>query len=166
MTVTAIVLISAQTAYDIARRMRRLTTIPLTSPKWRAFLRSEHSPIRVATYQVDMIGIPAWVSVHFSRHKIGVEHFVTSNREDITGKTRTADATVDHIMVINAQALITMARKRLCYKASDETRETMEAVWDAIRAIDQTLAATMAPDCIYRGRCNEFSPCGLKGTNR
>ena len=160
MIITASILIPPQAAYDIARAMRKLPPKPLTREKWHGFLRSEHSPIRVATYRVNMQNIPAWVSVHFARHKVGVEHFVTSNRADITGRARTAEDTVDHIMVCNAQALISMARKRLCFKAADETREVMEAIWYAIAKADNELAYAMVPDCMYRGKCNEFTPCG------
>lgn len=161
MKVTAKILIQPQTAYDIARRMRGIEPKELEPKTWYKFLKSEHSPIRIATYEVYMENIPAWVSVHFTRHKVGVEHFVTTNRADLTGKERTADATVNHTMVINAQALITMARKRLCYKAAEETREVMDEVWTSIQDIDSRLAMAMVPDCIYRGKCNEFKPCGM-----
>jgi hypothetical protein len=156
---TAEILIPPQEAYNTARRMRGLEPKQLDAKTWGEFLLSEHSPIRVATYRIVMT-VPYWVSVHFCRHKIGVEHFVSSRREDTTGKKRSPDDMVRHEMVANAQALITMARKRLCYKAADETREAMDQIRHAISQVDLILAHSMTPDCVYRGRCNEMKPCG------
>jgi len=119
-------------------------------------------------FQVDMTGIPYPVSVHFTRHKVGVEHFVTTSRPDLTGKPRSIDDTVNHRMVCNAQALITMARRRLCSNAADETRQVMLAVRPAVGAVfveeglGAAMKAAMVPDCEYRGGyCHEFKTCGL-----
>jgi hypothetical protein len=163
MTVTAEILIPRQQAYNTARRMSGLSVANMTDKKWYMFLRSEHSPIRIATYRVYMQDIPYWVSVHFSRHKIGVGHFVTSCRTDRTGRSRAPDDLVNHEMVINAQALITIARKRLCMKASAETRLAMALIKQAIAFIDKPLSSVMMPDCTYRGKCNELKPCGKQG---
>lgn len=159
MTITASVLIPPQVAYNVARRMRGLFAKELTDNTWYKFLKSEHSPIRVATYRVYMENIPAWVSVHFTRHKIGVEHFVTSRREDITGKKRSAQDLVTHEMIINAQAMITMARKRLCRKSAKETLLVMGLIKQAIFEIDRPLSRAMVPDCLYRDGCHEMTPC-------
>jgi hypothetical protein len=134
---------------------------PLSDSTWLRFLKSEHSPIRIATYRIDMLDIQYWVSVHFTRHKIGVEHFVSSCRDDITGKKRSPDDKVNHIMVINAQALVSMMRKRLCHKASKETREVAQCIVLSMTEIDDRLAFILKPDCAYRGKCNEIVPCGM-----
>jgi hypothetical protein len=158
---TAEILIPPQEAYNTARRMRGLEPKHLDAKTWGKFLLSEHSPIRVATYRIVMT-VPYWVSVHFCRHKIGVEHFVTSRREDITGEKRSDQDLVNHEMIINAQALITMARKRLCGKASDETKKVMMLIKESVFKIDRPLFRSMNPDCVYRGQCNEMTPCGSK----
>ena len=161
MTVSTTVLISGQTAYDIARRMKNKKPRPLSAKVWRSFLLSEHSPIRVATYSIRLEQIPYWVSVHFSRHKLGVEHIVTSRRADITGEERSPDDLVNHEMIANAQALISMARKRLCFKAAKETQAAMEAIRNTLALVDTELAIVLSPDCLYRGACREFDSCGL-----
>jgi hypothetical protein len=124
--------------------------------------RCEHSPIRTQLFWVEMEGIPTFVSVHFVRHKIGTEHFVRSNREDRGGdKEATRLSPVKHSMLINAQSLITMARKRLCYQAHKETREIMKAIRCVIGGLDPDLERYMVPECVYRGaRCPELRPCG------
>ena len=127
----------------------------------RKFYLSEHSPIRTQMFTVEMVDIPTFVSVHFVRHKIGVEHYVKSNRVDRGGDyTADRNTPVAHLMVINAQALISMARKRLCGKASVETQAVMQEVWYGVNAVDPDLAACMVPDCEYRKGCYEFQPCG------
>jgi len=43
----------------------------------KKYLKSEHSPIRYLQFIIKLDGIPYCNSVHFTRHKYGVEHFVS-----------------------------------------------------------------------------------------
>lgn len=124
--------------------------------------KSEHSPIRTQLFWIEMLDIPTFVSVHLVRHKVGVEHFVKSNRVDRGGDQNAArEAPIKHGMLINAQALINIARKRLCSTASIETRQLMEIIKDKITEVDKDLAACLIPECEYRGGfCWEFKCCG------
>ena len=119
---------------------------------------SEHSPCRTQMFVVEMIGIPTYASVHYTRHHIGVEHFVKSNRDKDEVITR--DTPVNHMMLINAQALMNMARKRLCHKADYTVQCIMTAICDEISEIDKALCSCLMPDCEYKKRCTEFKPCG------
>lgn len=123
--------------------------------------KSEHSPIRTQMFCVELYNIPSFVSTHFVRHKVGVEHYVKSLREDRCG-TGTEDrwSPVNHMMVLNAQALINMARKRLCSQASHETMKVMGGIRERVQSVDDALAQCMLPDCQYRGGCYEFKTCG------
>lgn len=122
---------------------------------------SEHSPIRTQLFGIEMIDIPTFVSVHFVRHKIGVEHYVKSNRTDRGGDgTEDRSTPVNHYMFINATALIYLSRKRLCSNASPETREVMRLIKEQIETIDPALAHCMIPECVYRSGCPEFKCCG------
>ena len=68
---------------------------------------------------------------------------------------------VNHAMLINAQAVINMSRKRLCHMAHAETRRLMEHIKDRMIVADPDLAAVMAPECHYRGFiCHERAMCG------
>lgn len=122
----------------------------------------EHSPIRTQLFWIEMKDIPTFVSVHFVRHKIGVEHFVRSNRVDRAEYTAVPDrlTPVTHCMLINAEALITMSRKRLCMQASKETREVMHMIKQQMLHIDPALYSHMVPNCVYRGKCHELKSCG------
>ena len=121
----------------------------------------EHSPIRTQIFAVEMQGIPIFVSVHFVRHKVGVEHYIQTMRVD-RGADEVANrlTPTNHLMIANAQALINMARKRLCHKASQETRAVMEKIRTAIGGVDPSLGSVMVPECYYRGFiCHERTMC-------
>ena len=136
------------------------------SRTWKdRILRSGHSPIRTLMFTIRM-EVPYWVSVHFCRHKFGVEHYVSSqrnDRQDMYDRTKAPqDAMVSHIMDIDAQELIQMARMRLCGQASDETREAMQAVCMAVLKTNPEFEPFLKPKCMVvpdAFYCNEFTPC-------
>ena len=102
----------------------------------------------------------------FSRHFIGVTHFVQSqrnDRQDNYDRTKAPqDATVSHIMYINAQELMFMARRRLCTQADVFTHKVMEEICRQVIILCPEFNGTLEPMCSYRGgRCTEFNCCGL-----
>lgn len=121
----------------------------------------EHSPMRTQLFWIELVSIPTFVSVHFVRHHVGVEHFVLSNREDRGGDEHAGrHSPVNHGMLINAQALVNMARKRLCNKAHVETQAVMKAIRAAVAQEDPALAGFMVRECDYRnGFCSEVKSC-------
>jgi hypothetical protein len=82
-------------------------------------------------------------------------------------------APTDLAFICNAEMIINTSHKRLCTKASEETREVWAKVVDAIASIDIDLAEHCVPACIYRGgicgepRCCKFyaSPQGQNVLN-
>ena len=127
-------------------------------------LKCEHSPIRTLQFAFKM-RIPYWVSVHFCRHKFGVEHFVSTQREDRVEDNRPRDLKaqgeiVEHVIYLNAQALINIMRKRLCNQASPETQEVAKAIKDLVVGHKFLYNNVLVPDCKYKGRCTEMFPCG------
>ena len=125
-------------------------------------LLSEHSPIRELWFGIKM-EIPYWVSVHFVRHHIGINHYVQTQRSDRTGQDRSSkrqDELVSHIMSINAQELIFMSHKRLCKQASQETRQVMQDIVNQVISLCPEFQKVLVPLCVYRnGKCTEFFPC-------
>lgn len=131
--------------------------------KWkRQLLEAEHSPIRELWFGIRMT-IPYWVSVHFVRHHIGINHYVQTQRTDRTGVDRNnlpQGEMVSHIMSINAQELIFMAHKRLCKQASEETRRVMQLICSQVAQACPELEGLLVPMCKYRnGKCTEMFPC-------
>lgn len=133
---------------------------------WKAkMLLAEHSPIRNVNYYISINNIRTWVGTHLVRHWLGFVPFVHSQRED----RRVLDCSRDELpqgslndmdIMANAQALINVSRKRLCGKASKETREAWKKVQDAVREVDPVMADKMVPNCQYRNICTELEPCG------
>ena len=156
-------------AADAARTTIRLEGgVKEPSSRWKKrILLAEHSPIRKLVFSWKWLNLPYWVSVHFVRHKFGIEHFVSTQRTDRTGEDRTAktqDAPVVHECTANAQAVMFISRRRLCRQASPETRAAWRLVVDEIAAREPEVASCCVPECVYRGFCPEFKPCGYCGT--
>lgn len=139
------------------------------SARWKKrILLAEHSPIRKLCFNWKWLDLPYWVSVHFVRHKTGIEHFVSTQRTDRTGEDRTAktqDAPVVHECFANAQAVIFISRRRLCAQAAPETRAAWRAVLDEIAKVEPEVAECSVPECVYRGFCPEFKSCGWVETD-
>ena len=86
-----------------------------------------------------------------------------SVREEILELPKEFDryAPTDLSFVINAEALMNMAHKRLCSKASLETRKLMAMIKHEIEEVDPALARHLVPMCVYRGGiCSEPKSCG------
>ena len=125
------------------------------SDSWKkTILLAEHSPIRKIRFAWKWKNLKSWVSVHFVRHKFGIEHWVTTQRSDRTGVDRDnspQNTPVSHECEANAQALIFISRRRLCNQASPETRAAWQEVKERVEEYDPVLASVMVPECVYRG---------------
>jgi hypothetical protein len=135
----------------------------------KKILLAEHSPIRLLIINWKWSGIKYWVSVHFVRHKIGIEHFVKTQRSDRTGLSHsrgdlTQDSEVDHECTANAQSIINISRKRLCSAASKETREAWQLFLEKLREKEPELVSVCVRECTYRGFCPELMCCGYVET--
>jgi hypothetical protein len=68
------------------------------------------------------------------------------------------------MMDINIQGLIDMARKRLCIGKVDKVTYAymMEIKKELIRkgGYYKVIGECLVPNCVYRGGCPEFKPCG------
>lgn len=140
------------------------------SSNWKKkILLAEHSPIRLILVNWRWSEIKYWVSVHFVRHKIGIEHFVKTQRTDRTGQLRDSasqDHPVDHECTANAQSLINISRRRLCSAASPETREAWKLFLEELKTREPELYSVCVPECVYRGFCPELNCCGYVETER
>jgi len=121
------------------------------SPLWKKrILLAEHSPIRQLIIKWKWVDLKYWVSVHFIRHKIGIEHFVKTQRADRTGINRdelAQESLVDHECIANAQALINISRKRLCYRASPDTMQAWKALLKEIEKKEPEIVKVCVPEC-------------------
>ena len=136
----------------------------------KKLIRAEHSPLRMLEFDITIRDLPYWIHTELVRHHVGVEKFVTTSRPDRThsGLTRhdlRQDALVSMTLSMNAQAIINVSRVRLCRMAAEETRNVWQSVIDALREVEPLLADACVSNCVYRGYCPEFNPCGYAGSN-
>lgn len=127
-------------------------------------IRSEHSPLRLLEYDIQMYKVPYWVVMHLVRHHVGVQPFVSTQRPDRTGGASRhdlpQDALVNVQLSINAQAILNISRLRLCENAAYETKKLWRAVILELKNIDPILAKYCVPQCTFKGFCSEFNSCG------
>ena len=150
---------------DLAMRtMGKKWTGKNVTAEWQdKMLTAAHSPIRTLMFTIEM-EIPYFVSVHLVRHKIGVEHYVQSQRNDRQSnydrEVAPQNAPVLHTIDINAEQLMFMARRRLCGMADPTTRYVMQLVCRNVEETNPEFKGHLVPMCVYQNRCPEFASCG------
>lgn len=127
-------------------------------------LQARHSPIRYLQFSF-LIECPYWVSVHLCRHHVGVQPYVKSQRNDRQDQydrnKAPQDAPVTMILDLNAEALITLANKRLCRQASFETRGLVGLMCGEVLDHCPEFVHELLPMCERNGGiCYEMEPCG------
>lgn len=139
------------------------------SKKWKkTILLCQHSPIRKISVNWKWSDLPSWVSVHFVRHKFGIDHFVSTQRSDRTGVDRNSarqDAPVEHECIANVEEILFISRRRLCNQASPETRNAWKLVLEKLKEKEPEIVECCVPECVYRGFCPEFKCCGFVNTD-
>lgn len=134
------------------------------------FLCSEHSPIRSLNYRWIWHNQKSWVATHIVRHWLGIQHFISTQRNDLQKEydrdKAPQDSPVEHLCYANAQAILGISRARICLNASKETRQDWLDFIGMLRSVEPQLARLCVPPCIYRnGICPEvFNHCGYNHT--
>ena len=128
----------------------------------RKILKSRHSPIRYLQFSFYLKGIPSWVATHLVRH-VHAQPYVKSQRNDrqkeYDRNTAPQNAPVDMIWDMNAEEFLTICNKRLCMKASKETRMVVQMMCDLVGKSNFEFIPFMVPNCGYLKDCPEFEPC-------
>jgi len=129
------------------------------------YIISEHSPIRELKIKVTIQNIDTYSSVHFTRHFLGLNHSVKSNRPDIAKKERSVNDTVTHIISGNAQSFINIAKVRLCSCSSISTQKIMQEIKKGFETHEneylRAYSKYLVPSCVYRLGCPEFKKCSV-----
>lgn len=131
--------------------------------EWKhKILEARHSPIRTLQFAFEL-DIPYWVSVHLVRH-IHAQPFVKSQRndrqDDYDRKKAKQDETIKMIWYMNAEELMTIANKRLCRQASEETRQVVQMMCNEVLELCPEFEGLLVPTCKYHGgKCHEMFPC-------
>ena len=152
--------------YEVKKRA--LVTVgkdAITPPteEWKhRILRARHSPIRRLQFSF-YIECPYWVSVHLCRH-IHAQPYVKSQRNDLQSEYdrnyAPQDQPIKMFWDMNAEELMNIANKRLCGKASKETREIVQKMCDLVLDCMPEFNGLLVPMCQYNGGvCHEMKSC-------
>jgi hypothetical protein len=137
----------------------------ITSPsiEWKhQILEARHSPIRVLNFMF-RLEIPYWVSVHLCRH-IHSQPFVRSQRNDRQSdydrNKAPQNEPVTMLWYMNAEEFMTIANKRLCKQASEETRQVVKMMCEEVLKVCPEFEGLLVPMCAYHnGKCHEIFTC-------
>ena len=152
--------------YECALGTEGKCTDKIPTDRWlHKILEARHSPIRELWFLFELRDIPYWVSVHLVRHHVGVNCYVQSQRNDrqdnYDRNAARQDAPITMRMSINAEALMNLANKRLCQKASHETRQVVQMMCLQVLDTCPYFEGLLVPACeYYGGKCHEMKPCG------
>jgi hypothetical protein len=127
-----------------------------------------HSPVRAVIYRIYAFDVPSWVATHYSRHHVGIQPYIQSQRTDNKDADYNRDdspqgAFVNMLIDMNANSIINVAKARLCNKAAPETRKLFEllkiSLYEDGDKYDRKLSELMQPPCKWYLKCFEPSPC-------
>jgi len=155
------------TTPDLMKEFAELTVDrELKEPNMKSWYKSAHSPIRTQIFKIIMKDIPSFASTHFVRHSaVWQLHCVKTNRDDRWwDELANRETPVNHWMILNAEHLIDMAKKRLCTQAHPKVIKIMNEIKEKVRLVDSDLADAMVVDCISKWTCKEFFPCNYVNT--
>lgn len=142
---------------------KKYTGKEVTNEWKRQILKAQHSPIRTLMFTIKLT-IPYFASVHLVRHKIGIEHYVQSQRNDrqtmYDRELAPQNAMVSHIIEVNAEQLMFMSHRRLCGMADVTTRFIMMQICKEVEKVNPEFKGFLIPMCEYRHECPEFKSCG------
>lgn len=150
---------------DLAMRTmgKRWAGGKVTAEWMRRMLECRHSPIRTLMFTIEM-SVPYYVSVHLVRHKLGIEHYVQSQRNDRQAsydrELAPQNAMVFHTIDVNAEALMQISEKRLCGMADPVTRYVWSKVCRAVEEVNPEFCGHLLPQCERLLHCPEHEPCG------
>lgn len=136
-----------------------------TAETWIKMLLSEHSSDRSVVYRFYCEDVPYYTHVHIIRHHMGFQPHVMSQRSEEKREDLPQGSLVNMLFDANAQAIINIARKRLCYKADKTAQDLVEKmkcalVYDGDK-YDQILGKVLMRPCSwFPGYCAEPHPCG------
>jgi hypothetical protein len=117
---------------------------------------ARHSVIYAVQFWIEITDLSDRAHSHLVRSHVGFTPWVRTQRPDRGG----APGLRSLAILCNAEALIILGQKRLCYKAWHETREVVEAIRAGVAAHDPALADLMQPACVWYRGCHETRPCG------
>ena len=142
------------------------------SDSWKkSITRAGHSPIRLIEFHIKVEGVKSWITVHNVRHKHGIEHWISTQRDDRTGVNRDdapQGTLVDYEFCVNLEELMYICNRRFCMQAHQETRDFWRSIIIALMCDEKSkdvigpVSTLFVPMCVRcGGRCPEMKCCGF-----
>jgi hypothetical protein len=129
------------------------------------WFKCEHSPVRMYRYFISFEAIKLFVSTHIIRHGKFAEHAAMTMRDDLRPEEAVdngRETLVNHCVETNAQEMINISKKRLCYKSHKETVAAWTKVCNQIKKVEPELYPYLVPECVYRNSiCPEYTECDV-----
>lgn len=125
--------------------------------------RAMHSNARTQIFWIRMYNIPLFVASHLVRH-VHAQPYQRSKRldRDPNAKDLGRNTPTDLALLVNAEEIVNISFKRLCTKASIETREIWEQGLHEISKVDPDLVKFCIKPCVANGGiCREPKGCGF-----
>ena len=159
---------------------KQMTSLrPISTKLWSSLLNTAggvpHSPIRAVEYRLFIYDVPSWVTTHYSRHHVGSQPYIFSQRDDrnlrniIPRSEEKQGKLINMILDLNVNSILDIAKARLCSKAADKTREVFiefkRQLSSSVDEYDQILASYMKPPCEWYQKCFEIIPCAMEKSN-
>ena len=138
---------------------------------WYKMLLSPHSSHRAVIYRFFVEDIPYFAHVYLTRHHVGIQPHVYSQRDDkgeidkTPRNNKPQGELISMCFDVNAAALLQIAQRRMCFQAHKVIRQTMELIKKVLiqhgDSYDKVLGKLMMRPCqLYYGICPEPEPCG------
>jgi hypothetical protein len=141
-------------AWVTARKDKGLKFTPML---FYRYLISEHSPIRRLVLSWRFRNLPKRISTHLVRH-VHTQPYIGGTRSDWFPDLEDPES-VDHLQDGNCDALMSLARKRLCFRSWKGTVETIATLKFRLMSDADSmygmLGSALVPNCVYRGGCPE-----------
>lgn len=154
------------TGQDLLHEANSMTTGRPSKMSLRQCYRAMHSNMRTQLFWIKMFDIKLSAASHFVRH-IHAQPFQRSKRPDRDPNAQDLgrNTPTDLGLLVNAEEIVNISEKRLCFQASTETREIWQQVIAEVAKVDPDLAKHCVPQCMYRGGiCPEPKGCGYNKT--
>ena len=152
------------TSKELVDRVTSYTVHREVHPNYRKLLHAGHSVIRADLYLIELNDVPIEQRDHLTRHKVGIEFWCQTHRDDRTGETPmtvTYETPTNMAVICNAETLMNLAHKRLCFMSHHKTVELVNMIKAEVAKINPDLADEMVPMCYYRKHCPELKSCGF-----
>ena len=149
------------TDIELLHKANSMTTGKESYMTLKQCYKAMHSNARTQLFWIEMHDIPLSVASHLVRH-VHAQPYQRSKRpdRDPNAVDLGRNTPTDLGLLLNAEEIVNVSLKRLCNKASRETRDIWIKVLARLAEVDPDLYLFCQRPCVACGLCREPKPCG------